>query len=575
LKRTLEDFFGKELHFEHLRTIYRHFLGPGGYERAEMVQALAEHLSGEGAKNLAEELSDDDVELLYVLRQVGGLAPESWLFRELENRTDTDEDTWETTFHGLRRRHVTFRIGRDTAYLPEGLSDVIGKAISGQPRRRKSTVMPGASVVRQSRQGLVIALLNRVHQMPPRVMAEEERIWKRDLEAMAEHFQTYLYEAADGQGSLPQIRGRVSRLVELLRKMGFLEKRGKRLYIDPENWTDWSTRPEIERQSIFLSFLRDHYENIPVVLEALVDWKDARWVPVERLTEAVRYRTLRSAFHVLRVRPQAEVSARDPGPRWVTACIHLLADLGLVYTGTDEKDRSAACVTEGGLAAWTMLHTAGARRRRKKDPEDPRAFAQPNFELLIPEESSAALHRRVGAVAELRSLDRFWTYVLTPQSVARGVEEGLDRDSVLRTLDDLVEGALPSNVREAVAGWAETAWWVDADGQGEYLRAEPGLFRELTEADGIADRFEARGDALRPLVPRPDAARWLEERGIRVVEEDRDPPGELGRSAAEQYHKILDAWQRRMEHGGEGTPAGSYWDDVVPVEPFTETGAKR
>jgi len=76
-------------------------------------------------------------------------------------------------------------------------------------------------------------------------------------------------------------------------------------------------------------------------------------------------------------------------------------------------------------------------------------------------------------------------------------------------------------------------------------------------------------------VPRPDAARWLEERGIRVVEEDRDPPGELGRSAAEQYHKILDAWQRRMEHGGEGTPAGSYWDDVVPVEPFTETGAKR
>jgi hypothetical protein len=575
LKRTLEDFFGKELHFEHLRTIYRHFLGPGGYERAEMVGGLAEHLSGDGAKKLAAELSDDDVELLYVLRQVGGLAPEQWLCRELETRTGTPEDTWERTFRELRRRHVTFRIGRDTAYLPEGLSDVIGKAISGQPRKRPSTVMPGASVVRQSVQGLVIALLNRVHQSPPRVMAEEERIWKRDLEAMADHFRNYLYEAADGQSSLPQIRGRVSRLVELLRKMGFLEKRGKRLYIDPENWTDWSGRPEIERQSIFLSFLRDHYENIPVVLEALVDWKDARWVPVERLTEAVRYRTLRSAFHVLRVRPQAEVSARDPGPRWVTACIHLLADLGLVYTGTDEKGRAAACVTEGGLAAWTMLHTAGARRRRRKETEDPRAFAQPNFELLIPEESSAALHRRVGAVAELRSLDRFWTYVLTPQSVARGVEEGLDRATVLRTLDDLVVGDLPSNVREAVAGWAETAWWVDADGQGTYLRAEPGLFRELSEAEGVGDRFELRGNVLRPVVARSEAARWLEERGIRVVEEDRDPPGELGRSVSEQYRKVLDAWQRRLEHGGEGTPAGSYWDDVVPVEPFTEAEAKR
>jgi hypothetical protein len=312
-----------------------------------------------------------------------------------------------------------------------------------------------------------------------------------------------------------------------------------------------------------------------VVLEALVDWKDAGWVPVQRLTEAVRYRTLRSAFHVLRVRPQAEVSARDPGPRWVTACIHLLADLGLAYTGTDEKERAVACVTEGGLAAWSMLHTAGSRRRRRKDVEDPRAFAQPNFELLIPEESSAALHRRVGAVAELRSLDRFWTYVLTPQSVARGVEEGLDRETVLRTLDGLVDGALPSNVREAVAGWAETAWWVDADGQGAYLRAEPGLFRQLAESEGIEERFEVRGDALRPRVTRPEAARWLEERGIRVVEEDRDPPGELGRSASDQYRKVLEAWQRRLEHGGEGTPAGSYWDDVVPVEPFTEEGAAR
>lgn len=576
MKRTLEDFFGKELHFEHLRTIYRHFMGPGGYDRAEMVEALAGHLTGkQGAAQLIEGLTDDDVEILYVLRQVGGLAPRRWLFQELASRSDLPAEQWRKIFHDLRRRHVTFLIGRDTAYLPEGISDVIGKAISGQPRRRRSSVVPGASVVRQSVQGLVIALLNHIHQDPPRVMAEEERIWKRDLESMGGFFQGYLYEAEDGQGSLPQIRGRVSRLVELLRKMGFLEKRGKRLYIDAENWTDWSSRPEVERQSLFLSFLRDHYENIPVALEALVDWKDARWVPLERLTEAVRYRTLRSAFHVLRVRPQAEVSPRDPGPRWVSACIHLLADLGLVYTGTDDKGRAVACATEGGLAAWNMLEAGRQRRRRKKQDPPPRAYAQPNFELLIPEECGADLHRRVGAIAELKSLDRFWTYVLTPQSVARGVEEGMDAAGVFRTLDALIEGDLPSNVREAVAGWAETAWWVDADGQGAYLRAERGLHETLLRMDGLENLFEIDDHSFRPIISRSGASRWLEERGVRVVEEDRDPPGELGRSAQKVYGKMIEAWQRRLDQGRAGTPVGSYWDDVVPVEPPAGEGGKR
>jgi hypothetical protein len=79
--------------------------------------------------------------------------------------------------------------------------------------------------------------------------------------------------------------------------------------------------------------------------------------------------------------------------------------------------------------------------------------------------------------------------------------------------------------------------------------------------------------SLRPVTSREDASRWLEERGFRVVEEDRDPPGEFGRSAREEYARALDAWRRRVEHGGEGTPHGSYWDDVVPVEPPAGNGA--
>jgi hypothetical protein len=417
----------------------------------------------------------------------------------------------------------------------------------------------------------VIALLNFLHQNPPRVMAEEERIWKRDLESMADFFYSYLYESGAAGGSIGLIRGRLSRLVELLRKVGFLEKRGKRLYVDVTNWSEWADRPEVERQSLFLSFLKDHYDNIPIALESLVDWKSASWIPLDRLTEAVRLRSLRSAFHVLRVRPQGDVNAEGPGRRWVSACIHLLADLGLVYTGADEKGEPLACATDGAIEAWQMLHVARSRRRAKREVEGPRAYAQPNFELLIPEECRPTLHRRIGMIAELRSLDRFWTYALTPNSVARGVEEGLTVQDVVAILEGAIEGAIPPNVRDAVQGWAITAWWIDADHQGSYLRAERSLFESIQGLEGADEHLQRVDGHLRPLQSREAASRWLEEHGIRVVEDDRDPPGELGRSTRDDYGRAVEAWQRRVEHGGEGTPAGSYWDDVVPVEPLPES----
>jgi hypothetical protein len=419
--------------------------------------------------------------------------------------------------------------------------------------------------------GLVVALLNRIHQEPPRVMAEEEKIWKRDLEGMGDFFQSYLYEPQDGAGP-GLVRGRIRRLVELLRRMGFLEKRGKRLYLDAEIWTEWADLGEIERQSLFLSFLKDNYENIPIALEALVDWKGASWVPLDALTEAVRYRALRSAFHILRVRPQADVAAEGPGRRWVGACVHLLADLGLVHTGCDADGQPVAAAVGSAIEAWQVLHTSKTLRRKRREPERPRAYAQPNFELLIPEECSPELHRRIGAIAKLKSLDRFWTYALTPDSVARGVEEGLGASEILELLDAVVQGELPSNVRDAVTGWATTAWWVDADGDGTLLHAERSLLETIAAADGPGSRFERVNSSLRPVGSREDAARWLEERGFRVVAEDRDPPGEFGRSARVEYERALEAWRRRVEHGGEGTPHGSYWDDVVPVEPPATNG---
>lgn len=574
MKRTLHDFLEGELLFEHLRTIYRYYLDTGGYERGEMVDELVEYLeSDQGRDRLSAELRDEEVELLFLLRLVGGIAPRRWLFRELAARSERSAEAWKHLFWRLRKRHLVFLIGSDTAYLPEGLGDLLGGRISGRPPRLESDVIPGASAVRQSVHGLVIALLNHVHQNPPRVMAEEERIWKRDLEGMADFFHSYLAESGAGGGdSIGTIRGRVGRLVELLRKMGFLEKRGKRLYLHTGNWEEWSERSEVDRHSLFLSFLKDHYENIPVCLESLVDWREAGWVPLDKLTEAVRYRSLRGTFHILRVRPQADVAGDGPGRRWVSACVHLLADLGLVYTGSDPDGEPVAAATDGAVEAWSLLNDGSRRRRRTKEPVASRAYVQPNLELLVPEESPARRHREIGAIARLESLDRFWTYVLTSESVARGVEEGLAATDVLATLEAVVDGTIPPNVREAVAGWAETSWWVDADGDGMYLAAERTVRDRLLAKEGMEEVFRVEEGRLVPLVERKTASHWLEEHGIRVVAEDRDPPGEFGRSAAREYRRVIEAWRRRLDHSGEGTPHGSYWENVVPVEPLPQAG---
>jgi hypothetical protein len=572
MKRTLVDFLSKEVLFEHLLAMYRHYLGPCGYERGEIISRLAQHLeSQEGRAQLAEGLTPDEIEMLYLLRLVGGIAPRKWLFSELDSRGGRSAEEWKEIAWGLRRRHLVFQIGSDSAYLPEGLSDLLAPVISGQPPRLRAEVILGPSALRQSVHGLVIALLNYIHQNPPRVMAEDERIWKRDLQAMADFFRSYLGESGAGNASTRLIRGRISRLVELIRRMGFFEKRGKRLHVHSGNWTDWASRSEVERLSLFLSFLEDHYEHIPVALEALVDWKGSSWIPFDRLAEAVRYRSLKGAFHVLRVRPQADVASEGPERGWVSACVHLLADLGLVHTGVDARGEPVARATEGGSEAWRLLHQAkGHGRRGRRDKPESRVYSQPNFELLVPEECSPLAHRELGEIARLKSLDRYWTYSLSADSVARGVEEGLTAREVLERLDRLSAGSMPPNVRDAAAGWARTAWWVRTGGQ-IMLRAEAEFFEAIQRMDGIAQFFERVNHSLQPIVPRRAAAHWLEERGIRVAPEDQETSAETARHPRDEYARALEAWNRRVGHGGDGPPVGSTWDDVIPVEPLPES----
>ncbi len=233
-----------------------------------------------------------------------------------------------------------------------------------------------------------------------------------------------------------------------------------------------------------------------------------------------------------------------------------------------------ARATEGAIEAWGLLH--GVRttaRRRSREKTELRVYAQPNFELLVPEDVPPSVHREIGEIARLKSLDRFWTYTLTAESVARGVEEGLTAREIVERLDRFALGSVPGNVRDAVGGWARTAWWASNNGGRVVLRAEADFFETIQTLEGWESRFERVDHSLAPIVPRNEAAHWLEERGVRVASEEQELTPETGRSPRDDYHRAVDAWTRRTAHGGEGPPAGSTWDDAIPVEPLPESRA--
>ncbi|MDP6529762.1 MAG: hypothetical protein QF819_10750 [Gemmatimonadota bacterium] len=575
MMRTLEDFLGKELLFEHLQSLHEHFLDERGYERTEMVEKLSAHLrSAKGCKALTDGLAEEEIDLLFVLRQVGGIAPRRWLFREMASRGSRSAEEWRPVLMSLRRRHILHMIGSRTVYLPEGMAEALGDSIRGIPDPVDGDILPGASALRQSVHGLVLALLNHLHGNPPRVMAEEDRIWKRDLEGMAEFFHTYLQEpGANGDhDSMRLIRGRLGRMVELFRKMGFLERRGKRLHVDPHAWTRWAEMREVDRQSLLLSFLRENYENLTVALEALVSWKDTGWVSVDSLTEAVRYRALRGSFHVLRIRPHSRATAEGPGHRWVAASMFLLADLGFIHTGTDSAGVRVARPTASAVVAWSMLRGNGRRRPRKKNASaGPRAYAQPNFELLIPEECEPTIHRKIGSIAELRTLDRFWTYALTRESVCRGVEEGMTAGETFAILEETVENDPPANVVDAVRRWASVLWWETGDGDDIYLRGEEDALRRVSAREDLEGIVESTEGGLLLTTSIEEATRWLEEHGLPFSPGDRDGRVPPGVSARDRFNRATEAWKRRLSQRGEAPP-GTFWEKVVPVEPLPVRG---
>lgn len=82
-------------------------------------------------------------------------------------------------------------------------------------------------------------------------------------------------------------------------------------------------------------------------------------------------------------------------------------------------------------------------------------YLQPNFQFLVPEETSLKARHRLSLIAKVKERGQMVIYEISKESVAYALEQGLDQEEILQLLEEL-SLSVPENVRQTVAEWVRT-----------------------------------------------------------------------------------------------------------------------
>lgn len=124
--------------------------------------------------------------------------------------------------------------------------------------------------------------------------------------------------------------------------------------------------------------------------------------------------------------------------------------LGAVDIGRDKQRRTVSFrVTEEGKHLFDPARATDTAQRTRT------LLVQPNFEVLVLQPESLPLWNLI-RISELVRHDRVSAYLLTKESVLRGVEAGLSAEAIQRFLHSNTDKALPQNVTHTIADWGRS-----------------------------------------------------------------------------------------------------------------------
>lgn len=111
--------------------------------------------------------------------------------------------------------------------------------------------------------------------------------------------------------------------------------------------------------------------------------------------------------------------------------------------------------SENGTPYFRFEEPVDYEEGQGEDPEQDRSgiFVQPDYEVMVPPNTSKRLRWILEGCAELRSRDRMSIYKLTKERLHLAAEHGLGPDTVMEWLEQYSETSVPEHVRLALEQW--------------------------------------------------------------------------------------------------------------------------
>jgi hypothetical protein len=382
---------------------------------------------------------------LIALLQCQGVAGGTWLLQELTQAHGMSEDLWAEDLHAIGEHLLVFGNSRQSPPLFYIVPEPLRLELEHQFRKRlglRAAKDPGAVRLSKDtnyRHPLAYSLLSflayiRQHQVK---VTRADEVFKKHFDEMATFFANLW-----GVGSEETV---LHWHLDLVRDLGLVRQRGGHLAVDELALAEYLDMAPPERKALLLAYFRRKEPLLEWLLRLLAEVEADGWVPQKKMRQLYRRRYMGTVFHRRFVQKSYYLPPSgyyDPTPP-----LEVLQVAGLV---------------EGGLSddgAFVRLSDDGRRFMEDDDlggleANDQVTFLlQPTFEILAPAGLPLRTLWRLGEVAELRTVDRANTFVLTRESVRGALDEGWRGDDLLAFLDEHSAVDLPQNVASTVRDW--------------------------------------------------------------------------------------------------------------------------
>lgn len=382
---------------------------------------------------------------LIALMQSNAVAGGTWLLQELTQSHGMSEDMWAEVLHDLGTSLWVFGNSHQSPPLfymiPPALAGELKQQFSKRLDLRASVVSEGVRPGKENSGSApvgysLIALLTYINHHKIRLTRQGE-IFKKNQDELLVFFENLWADQKPEK--------LLNWFIDFVTEMGLARQRGGFLEIDELAVREFIAMSSLERRDLQMAYFVRKEPLLQWLMEMLSETGDQQWVSIKGLRTLYRRRYMGSVFHRRYVRKSYYLPPSgfyDPDPP-----LEILQLAGMLETGVDDTQSYLRLSPAG-----TSFMNDEESQHRDSTPNI-QCIAQPTFQILAPIGVDLKTLWSLGELAQLESVDRASTYLLTRDSVRQALNSGWRVDSLMSFLGTASVVGLPQNVSLTIRDW--------------------------------------------------------------------------------------------------------------------------